>query len=68
MRTSTILLALAALSCEVFAYWGLNTTAGRSAFDEMAGMIPLAAAPVGMCFAGAALLTWWKNQRKGKRG
>lgn len=62
MPIATFLLALAALACEVFAYWGLNTVAGRSAFDEMAGMIPLAAAPVGLCLAGAALLTWWRRR------
>ena len=62
MRIMIILLVFAAIACEAFSYWGLNTIAGRSIFDEMAGMIPLVAAPFGLCFAGAALLAWWKNR------
>ena len=58
VRIVIILLVLMMFAC----YWGLNTTAGRSAFDEMAGMIPLAAVPLGLCFAGAALFVWWKNR------
>jgi hypothetical protein len=55
------ILIVAAVICEGFAYWGLKTVAGRAAFDEMAGMIPLVAAPVGLCFAIAALVLWWRR-------
>jgi hypothetical protein len=41
---------LAAAVLGPFGYWGLNTVAGRARFDEMAGIIPLAA------MAGAGLL------------
>ncbi|MEY2563220.1 MAG: hypothetical protein QOH88_1413 [Verrucomicrobiota bacterium] len=60
------ILIVAAVICEGFAYWGLETRAGRAAFDEMAGMIPLAAAPIGLCFAAAALLLWWRGTRAGQ--
>ena len=42
MKPASIVCALAGIACELFAYWGLNTVRGRRAFDEMAGMIPLA--------------------------
>lgn len=61
-----IFLLAIAVACEAFAYWGLNTVAGRAAFDEMAGIIPLAAAPLGLCFALAALLLWWRRRRTQK--
>jgi hypothetical protein len=32
-----------------FAWWGLQTTAGRHAFDEMAGIIPVVAGILGLC-------------------
>jgi len=60
------LLMIAAIACEVFSYWGLNTVSGRSVFDEMAGMIPLTAAPVGFCFAAGAVVVWWRNRRAKK--
>ena len=36
MRTAAWLLSALAVACEAFGYWGLNTVAGRRAFDEMA--------------------------------
>lgn len=59
-----LLVALAAL-CEAFAWWGLNTVAGRAEFDEMAGMVPLAAAPLGGVLACGALLLWWRRRKRG---
>lgn len=44
-------LALLAIVGIVFGLWGLGTRAGRTAFDEMAGMIP-----GGSLIAGIALL------------
>lgn len=41
MKKFAIVLALASLSGMVFGWWGLETIAGRRAFDEMAGIIPL---------------------------
>ena len=31
----------------VFGWWAANTTAGRQRFDEMAGIIPIAALVIG---------------------
>jgi len=31
----------------VFGWWGANTNAGRHRFDEMAGIIPIAALVIG---------------------
>lgn len=44
-------LALLPIAGIVFGLWGLGTSAGRTAFDEMAGMIP-----GGSLFGGFALL------------
>lgn len=53
------LLVAAALGCFGFGYWGLHTVAGRAAFDEMAGMIPLVALPLGvLLLVGAAVLAF----------
>lgn len=41
MKTFAIFLAWASLAGMIFGWWGLETAAGRRAFDEMAGIIPL---------------------------
>lgn len=48
-------------SDEAFAYWGLYTVSGRRTFDEMAGMVPLAAAPAGVFFAVCAVVASWRS-------
>jgi len=58
MRYLPWILLAAALACLAFAYWGLATPAGRRAYDEMAGMIPMAAALAGALFALAAVVIW----------
>ena len=65
MRFAAILLAVAAIACEIFAYWGLNTVAGRHAFYEMAGMIPMAAGVLGLPLALGAAYAWWRSLRAG---
>lgn len=64
VRTIALILFLVGLVCEAFAFRGLETRAGRRAFDEMAGMIPLAAAPVGLLFVIAAIVIWWRSRRE----
>ena len=64
MRLLPLILILLALACESFAYWGLNTVPGRAMFDEMAGMIPLAAAPLGLVFLLTAALVFWRNRTR----
>jgi hypothetical protein len=66
MRRWATILAILAVASEAFAYWGLNTVAGRHMFDEMAGMIPLAAACLGLLLVGMALLLWWRNHAAGR--
>ncbi len=67
MRATSLALGVLALACEVFAYWGMKTEAGRSSFDEMAGTLPLAAVPAGALLALSALVVWWLSKRA-KRG
>jgi len=64
MRFIPTLLLVAALACLGFSYWGLNTVSGRAAFDEMAGMIPLAATPIGLLFFLFAAVLWLRRRRR----
>jgi ammonia channel protein AmtB len=43
-----------------FGWWGMNTDSGRHQFDEMAGMIPMAALGLGglTVVIALALLLW----------
>jgi len=41
MKTLALVLAWGGLAGVIFGWWGLETVAGRRAFDEMAGIIPL---------------------------
>jgi len=61
VRALALSLVVAAMGCFAFAYWGLKTPAGRRAFDEMAGIIPMAAGLVGAVFCVVALAIWlWR--------
>ena len=48
MRYAPHLLCVIGLLAVLFAYWGVNTVSGRRNFDEMAGMIPMAAGVLGV--------------------
>lgn len=61
MRNAALVLLVLALACEAFAYWGLSTVPGRRAFDEMAGMIPLAAAVLGGFLALGSAFAFWRS-------
>jgi lipopolysaccharide export LptBFGC system permease protein LptF len=63
MRYFPALLFVAALACFGFSYWGLNTISGRATFDEMAGMIPLAATPVGLLLLLCAAVLLWRRRK-----
>jgi hypothetical protein len=67
VRFLPVILAAVALALGGFSYWGLNTAAGRRAFDEMAGIIPLVAGPVGLCFLAGAIAAHWRNRRARKK-
>ena len=57
MRIVAGFLAALGAALLAFGYWGLETVAGRQAFDEMAGMIPLGAQVLGaLLFILAALI------------
>lgn len=58
MKAAIFILLLLGVGAISFGTWGLNTVAGRAAFDEMAGMIPYFARLAGyVAVAIAALLT-----------
>lgn len=65
MRQIAIGLLIAAGVLGAFGYWGISTVSGRQRFDEMAGMIPMAAAALAVLMAlGAAILllvNYWKS-------
>ena len=64
MRTLAYPLCIAAFGCAAFSYWGLNTVAGRRAFDEMAGIIPLAAGVLSAPLLLLAVFLWWLSEKK----
>jgi len=59
MRILSFVLLIGALACCTFAYWGLETPSGRQAYDEMAGMVPMAAGVAGVIFFVAAVAIWF---------
>jgi hypothetical protein len=63
MRNAAIVLIVLSLACEAFAYWGLSTVTGKQAFDEMAGIIPFAAAVLGVPLALGAAFAFWRSTR-----
>jgi hypothetical protein len=63
MRLLPLSLLVLAVGCVAFAYWGVSTTSGRRAFDEMAGMIPMGVGALGILLAIAAAIVWWMGRR-----
>ena len=59
-------LLLAAALLIGFAYWGQYTDAGHRAFDEMDGIYPFVAGPLGTLLAAAAALTGWLGSRRSR--
>lgn len=64
MRIASLVLAFLSLACAAFAVWGLGTPSGRRVFDEMAGILPLAAGVGAVVFALCAALTWWRHMAR----
>ena len=66
MRLWLFVSRLLGLTCLAFAWWGLNTVAGRRTYDEMAGMIPLCAGVAGVFLIVVsillAFLLWWRRR------
>jgi len=49
-----------------FAYWGQYTDAGHRAFDEMYGIYPFVAGPLGTMLAVAAAFAGWLGKRRSR--
>lgn len=49
-----------------FAYWGQYTDAGHRAFDEMDGIYPFVAGPLGTMLAAAAAFAGWLGERRSR--
>ena len=67
LRRLALPLLLAAGVLAGFCYYGLFTTAGSRAFDEMSGMIPFLAGCLAVVLAGLAVMAWavslWLRRR-----
>ena len=63
MRTFALALLLLALGLAGFGAWGTGTAAGRAAYDEMAGVVPLLAGIVSPVPALLALLVRYASCR-----
>jgi hypothetical protein len=61
-RVSACLLALA-IACALFAYWGMFTSSGTHAFDEMAGMIPFFVGLTSGPLVLGAVIAGWLSRR-----
>jgi hypothetical protein len=65
MKATAHSLVVLALALIAFGWWGIETTAGRQRFDEMAGMIPFGAQVAGaLCLLVAVVLylVLWKRR------
>lgn len=56
MPITALLIFLVGLSATLFGAWGQHTEAGRSRYDEMAGMIPYFAWWIGIILIAIAIL------------
>lgn len=63
MKITVLILVMLGICALGFGYWGSKTMAGKRAFDEMAGMIPLGAAVLGGLLLLAAALLWFFKLR-----
>lgn len=60
MKMTSLALALAVIgvAATAFGAWGRHSRAGRAAFDEMAGIIPLGAFWLGIVLLLIAAILW----------
>jgi TRAP-type C4-dicarboxylate transport system permease small subunit len=65
-RVAVSVLLLSAALLVGFAFWGQYTLAGGHAFDEMDGLYPFVAGPLGTLLAAVAALTGWFARRRSR--
>ena len=63
MRITSIACFAASILLLVFGAWGIFSTSGQHAFDEMAGIVPFAAVLLSPILAIVALIAWWLPRR-----
>lgn len=63
MRITAIACFAASILLLVFGVWGIFSTPGQHAFDEMAGIVPFAAVLLSPVLAIVALTAWWFARR-----
>jgi TRAP-type C4-dicarboxylate transport system permease small subunit len=66
MSRVVLVLALAGSAMLAFGSWGLFTEQGRRHYDEMAGIIPVAAVAAGALLSVAAALIAILTRRRGR--
>jgi hypothetical protein len=66
MKILPVVLVLVGLPCLGFGWWGLNTVAGRRAYDEMDAIIPFASGALGgfliVVAAVIAIIGVWRRR------
>jgi hypothetical protein len=67
MRTLISILVISGLALMAFSYWGVETESGRRAYDEMDGIIPIAAGVLGALLLALAIVfvivRFWRSRR-----
>jgi len=63
MRLTSIACFATSILLLVFGAWGIFSTSGQHAFDEMAGIVPFAAIVLSPVLAIVALIAWWFARR-----
>lgn len=63
MRVLAIILFVAAIPLGIFGLWGTTTSAGNARFDEMDGIIPLAAGAIAFGLLLSSGIVWTIHKR-----
>ena len=66
MRTAATILLILALPLAAFGWWGTQTQAGHSAYDEMAGIVPFAAEALSALLLIVSAICAWVARRRAR--